>query len=176
MFFPIAIQMIAIAILKVAAVIVLLYLGYSLVLSNTPFGDKEAFESPAPAHLPPTLPVEVLEPPRTIQPSGPSAPSQAAPLDSVRVTMSPQATDPYAEHNEGANAPENMRYPERMFRPAPANDAVDMIVDSGIGGMAQQQTANANQTFAPDFAQNGGEFMGSVFANDMDIPTNYSDF
>ena len=168
--------MIAIAILKVAAVIILLYLGYRLILNNTPFGDKEAFESPAPAYLPPTLPVEVLEPPRTIQSSGPSAPSQAAPLDSARIVMSPQATDPYAEPNEGANAPENMRYPERMFRPAPANDAVDMIVDSGIGGMAQQQTANANETFAPDFAQNGGQFMGSVFANDMDIPTNYSDF
>jgi hypothetical protein len=181
MFFPPRSQMIAIAILKVTAVIVLLYLGYSLILSNTPFGDKEAFESPAlgvpaPAYLPPTLPVEVVEPERTIQPSGPSAPSQAAPLDRARIVLSPQATDPYAEHNEGANAPENLRYPERMFRPAPANDAVDMIVDSGIGGMAQQQTANANETFAPDFAQNGGNFMGGVFANDMDIPTNYSDF
>ncbi len=168
--------MIALTVLKFIAVIVLLYLGYRLILNATPFGDKEGFESPAPAMLPPTLPVEVMAPPRTIQPSGPSAPSQAAPLDTARVITAPQATDPYAEPNEGANAPEQLRYPERMFRPAPANDAVDMIVDSGIGGMAQQQTANANQTFAPDFAQNGGQFMGEVFANDMDIPTNYSDF
>jgi hypothetical protein len=166
---------IGIAILKVAAVIVLLYLGYNLLLKSTPFG-SESFESPASAYLPPTLPVEVVAPERVIQSAGPSAPSQAAPLDSARIVMSPQATDPYAEPNEGANAPENMRYPERMFRPAPANDAVDMITDSGIGGMAQQQTANANETFAPDFAQNGGSFMGEVFANDLDTPSNYSDF
>jgi len=161
---------------KFIIVIVILFAGYQLVLKHTPFGSKEHFEVPAMANVPPTLPAEAVEGPRTIQPSGPSAPSQAAPLDSVRLVAPPAATDPYAEPNEDANAPEKLRHPERMFRPAPAMDAVDMINDSGIGGVAQQATSNAMQTFAPDFAQNGGSFMGSVFANDTDVPTNFSDF
>lgn len=163
--------------IKFIIVIVILFAGYQLILKHTPFGDsKENFESPAPAMVPPTLPALAVAGPRTIQPGGPSTPTQAAPLDTVRVVAQPSATDPYAEPNEDANAPEKLRHPERMFRPAPDMDAVDMIRDSGIGGVAQQATANAIQTFAPDFAQNGGSFMGGVFANDTDIPTNFSDF
>jgi hypothetical protein len=165
------------AIIKFIIVILILFAGYQLILKYSPFGNsKENFETPAPAMVPPTLPAQAVAGPRTIQPGGPSTPTQAAPLDSVRIVAPPAATDPYAEPNEDANAPEKLRYPERMFRPAPEMDAVDMIRDSGIGGMAQQATANASQTFAPDFAQNGGEFMGSVFANDTDVPTNFSDF
>lgn len=165
------------SVIKFIIVLVILFAGYQLILKHTPFGNsKENFETPAPAMVPPTLPTAALAPPRTIQPGGPSTPTQAAPLDRVRIVAPPAATDPYAEPNEDANAPEKLRYPERMFRPAPEMDAVDMIRDSGVGGMAQQATANASQTFAPDFAQNGGEFMGSVFANDTDVPTNFSDF
>jgi len=32
------------------------------------------------------------------------------------------------------------------------------------------------QVFAPEFAQNGGEFMSGIFANDSDVPTSFSDF
>jgi hypothetical protein len=169
--------MIVAGLLKFIVVLAILYLGYQLILKHMPFGSgKETFESPALALLPPNLPTEVYAGPREIVASGPSPPSQSAPEGEVMVMPPTQALDPYAESQEGANAPERLRNPERMFRPAPNNDAVNAIEDSGIGGMAQQATSNSMQTFAPDFAQNGGSFMGGVFANDTDIPTNFSDF
>jgi hypothetical protein len=169
--------MIVAGILKFVVVLAILYLGYQLVLKHMPFGSgKETFESPALALLPPNLPTETYAGPREIVGGGPSTPSQAAPENEVVVMPPERALDPYAETHEGANAPEKLRNPERMFRPAPPNDAVANIEDSGIGGMAQQATSNSMQTFAPDFAQNGGSFMGGVFANDTDIPTNFSDF
>lgn len=166
--------MIVAGILKFIVVLAILYLGYQLVLKHV--GGKETFESPAPALLPPNLPTETYAGPREIVGGGPSTPAQAAPEGEMVVMPPTQALDPYAESQEGANAPERLRNPERMFRPAPTNDAVSSIEDSGIGGMAQQATSNSMQTFAPEFAQNGGSFMGGVFANDTDIPTNFSDF
>jgi hypothetical protein len=172
--------MIGETIVKVIIVLVILYLGYQLILRYTPFGDKadEAYDNytPADAYVPENIPSLAVEGERTIVPGGPSAPSQAAPLDSALVVPPPAAVDPYAEPNEGANAPEHLRHPERMFRPAPAMEN-NMIQDAGIGAMASHVTSDAAQTFAPEFAQNGGEFMmGGVFANDVDVPTNYSAF
>ncbi len=177
-------------VLKFIVVVLILYLGYQLILKHTPLqkllGINDTFVNyvpatapkyePAPAFVPENLPMPDVEAPRTIMPGGPSAPSQAPPLDSHRRAPSTEATDPYAEQNEDANAPERLRHPERMFRPAPQMDAIDAIQDSGIGGMAQQTTNNAMQVFAPEFAQNGGEFMSGIFANDNDVPTAFSDF
>jgi len=50
------------------------------------------------------------------------------------------------------------------------------MTESGIGAAASQATANSMQTFAPEFAQNGGEFMNGIFANDTTEPTNFSAF
>jgi hypothetical protein len=177
-------------VLKFIVVVLILYLGYQLVLKHTPLskllGDNDTFVNyvpasapkyePAPAFVEPNLPMPEVEGPREIIGGGPSTPSQAAPLDSHRRAEPTEATDPYAEQNEDANAPERLRHPERMFRPAPQMDAIDAIQDSGIGGMAQQTTNNAMQVFAPEFAQNGGEFMSGIFANDHDVPTSFSDF
>ena len=177
-------------VLKFIVVVLILYLGYQLVLKHTPLrqllGNNDTFINyapatapkyePAAAFVPPTVPMPEVEGPRTIVSGGSSTPSQAAPLDSYRRAPVTEATDPYAEQNEDANAPERLRHPERMFRPAPQMDAIDAIEDSGIGGMAQQTTNNAMQVFAPEFAQNGGEFMNGIFANDSDVPTSFSDF
>lgn len=174
--------MLAESVLKVVIVLVILFLGYQLILKYTVADNDNyvnytlASGSPAPAGVPPTLPPVAMEGPRTIVPSGPSAPSQAAPLDTVRVTAATGAMDPYAEPNEDANAPEKLRHPERMFRPAPNMDEVNMVAESGIGGRATQVAADAAEIFAPEFAQNGGAFMGGVYANDTDLPSNFSDF
>ncbi len=184
-------------ILKFLVVIFILYLGYQLVLKHTPFGKTmdnnniktqiDAYSNytpantigaaPAMANIPNNVPMPILEGPRDVLGGGPSAPSQAAPLKTVRVTQAqPDAQDPYAEGNEDANARENLRHPERMFRPAPPMDVVDTITDSGLGGAANQATANAMQTFMPEFAQNNGQFMDGIFANDTSEPTNFSMF
>ncbi len=180
------------AFLKFLVVVLILYLGYQLILKHTPLGKDDtvtmsssdsfanyqvpAAASPAMAHVPDNVPMPIVEGPRTVLGSGPSAPSQAAPLNTAREVGPPGAKDPYDEPNEGANAPEKLRHPERMFRPAPQMDAVDAIEDSGIGGPANMATANAMQTFAPEFAQNGGVFMDGIAANDTSIPTNFSTF
>ncbi len=183
MFFRPGIQMSVEGILKFIVVVLILYIGYQLILKHTPLGaDNEAKDdsfmnyTPAPALLRDNVPMPILEGPRTVMGSGPSAPSQAAPHNTIRITADPEATDGYAEMNEGANAPERLRHPERMFRPAPSMDVVDAMTDSGIGAAASEATANSLQTFAPEFAQNGGEFMNGIFANDTTEPTNFSAF
>jgi hypothetical protein len=166
------------ALLKFLVVVLILYVGYQLILKHTTFGKDTYvdYSAPAAALVPDNVPMPVVEGPRVIVSGGPSTPSQAAPLDEEYKQPPPMAKDPYDESNEGANAPERLRHPERMFRPAPAMDAVDAIEDAGIGGPANQATANAMEVFAPEFAQNGGQFMDGIFANDTSEPTNFSMF
>jgi hypothetical protein len=63
-----------------------------------------------------------------------------------------------------------------MFNPAPSNDTVDIAPASGIASASANQAANALQAFTPEFAQNGGEFMQGIFANDSSEPGAYSAF
>ncbi len=165
--------------LKFLVVVLILYVGYQLILKHTSFGKDTYVDyalAPAAAFVPDNVPMPAVEGPRVIVSGGPSTPSQAAPLKEEYKQPPPVAKDPYDETNEGANAPERLRHPERMFRPAPAMDAVDAITDAGIGGPANQATANAMEVFAPEFAQNGGQFMDGIFANDTSEPTNFSMF
>ncbi len=184
MFFRPGFQMSVEVILKFIVVVLILYIGYQLILKHTPLGsgdsgsDKDQFANytPAYADVPDNVPMPILEGPRTVMGSGPSPPSQAAPHNTIRIASEPEATDGYAEMNEGADAPERLRHPERMFRPAPPMDVVDAMTESGIGAAASQATANSMETFAPEFAQNGGEFMNGIFANDTSEPSNFSAF
>jgi hypothetical protein len=63
-----------------------------------------------------------------------------------------------------------------MFNPAPHNDNVDVAPASGIASASANQAAHALQAFTPEFAQNGGEFMQGIFANDSSEPGAYSAF
>ena len=55
-------------------------------------------------------------------PSGPNPPSQEAPKGEMIVYGEPSASDPYYESQESSDIPENLRYPERSFRPPPLNN------------------------------------------------------
>jgi hypothetical protein len=79
--------------------------------------------------------------------------------------------DPQEQNHESASIPENIRYPERMYGPGLNNDETRTAVTAGI---ASEVTQQSNQIFGPEFAQNGGNFMGEVFANDTSVETNYS--
>jgi hypothetical protein len=107
-----------------------------------------------------------LYPARTVAPSGPMSPNQMAEPDEVRVMPREVASDPYATNEESASIPERLRNPERMFQPAPSNTTVDIAEASGVASASANQAANAMQAFAPEMAQNGGEFMNGIFAND----------
>jgi hypothetical protein len=184
--------------LKLFAIIVLLYFGYQLVLKHTGFLETserstpiykapnllaENFEQPPmPAPVVPQLEVdtgaESVQPiptEKVIAPAGPNAPAQKAP-DGVRHVMAQEEpTDPYAEMQEDAYAPEKLRNPERMFRPAPENTNTSIAVQSGIASTANAVPQNVG-AFAPEMAQNGGFFMDGVAANDLDMHVNFSEY
>lgn len=125
----------------------------------------ETFEIPAPAS------VEIRQAPlyseRKIQ-SGPTPPSQEA-RDEIVVYGEPNAKDPYYEPQESSDIPENLRHPERSFRPPPVNNNTNIAVEAGIAG-------NSNSVVTPEFIQGGGEFMPGIFANDTLSDKSYSDF
>jgi len=135
----------------------------------------ELFESiPAPTSI--EIRQAPIYPPRVVAPSGPSAPSQEAPLDKVIVHHEPRATDPYQEHQESSDIPENLRHPERSFRAPPINDNTSIAVQSGVASDRVQVSSDNSQTFQHEIIQGGGEFMPGIFANDTYTDTSFSAF
>ena len=164
---------------SIISIIGILLLGFILytVVRDKLFG-TEGFEmnnQPGQAALEiRQLPVA---PPRTITPSGPSAPAQAPPDDEEVIYGEPHAVDPYADHNEASDAPENMRYPERSYRPAPDNNnQINIASQAGIAGNPGQTSPQSYQSFSTEPIQNSGEFMHGVYANDTTSPPNFSAF
>ncbi len=169
----------------------LLLVGFAIywLLKDNIFGDNnmsqkiqqtqklqqtEGFEHPAKA------PIEIRQAPiypeRTVAPSGPNPPNQSAPHNEIIIHNEPVAKDPYYESQESSAIPENLRYPERSFRPTVANNQTQLAVEAGIASNNMQVSADNSQTFSTDFIQNGGEFMSGVFANDTYNDTNFSAF
>jgi hypothetical protein len=134
----------------------------------------ESFEVPAPASI--EIRKAPIYPERVIMSSGPNAPSQEAPQGEMVVYGEPAAKDPYYEAQESSDIPENLRYPERSFRPPPLNNNTSIAVEAGIASNNIQETADNSQKFRPDFVEGGGEFMPGIFANDTYSDTNYSSF
>ena len=135
---------------------------------------KEAFEVPAPASI--EIRKAPIYPERVIMPSGPNPPSQEAPNNEIVVYGEPGASDPYYESQESSDIPENLRYPERSFRPPPLNNNTSIAVEAGIASNNIQVTSDNSQKFQPDFIQGGGEFMPGIFANDTYSDKSYSAF
>ncbi len=180
--------------LKLFAVIVLLYFAYQLILKHTGFLEKaekttpiykapdllaENFQTlPTPPEIPMTIVTESVQPipvEKVVAPAGPNPPAQQAP-DGVRHVMAQEGpTDPYAEMQEDAYAPEKLRNPERMFRPAPENNNTTIAAQSGIASTMNAVPQNVG-VFAPETAQNGGFFMDGVAANDLEMHVNFSEY
>ena len=116
-----------------------------------------------------------LYPERTVAPSGPNSPNQA-PQEEIVHYAPPQATDPYSHPQESSDHPENLRHPERSFRPPPLNDNTSIAESSGIASTTQQVTASGAQGFSTEIIQGGGEFMPGVFANDTFDDRSFSSF
>lgn len=89
----------------------------------------------------------------------------------------PVDKDPYDETYGSSAMKENLRHPERFFSQAPTPDATSLATESGVAGMPGLTTPQAIQTFSPEYAQNGGEFVdGGIFANDTADSPNFSAF
>jgi hypothetical protein len=154
----------------------ILLLGFVIywVLRDRLFPADEGFEHPAYAGL--EVRQAPIYPPRTVTPSGPNPPNQAAPEDEVVIHGEPSPKDPYHESQESSAIPENLRHPERSFRPPPMNDNVNIASEAGIASQELQIVPQNIQKYSTEFTQGGGEFMEGVFANDTYSDTNYSAF
>lgn len=118
----------------------------------------------------------IVYPARNIAAASPSSPNQMASPDEIHVASPEVAHDPYSQNEESAAIPERLRHPERMFQPGPDNTTRGIAEASGIASESASQAGNALQTFTPEFAQNGGEFMQGIMANDTSEPGGYSAF
>ena len=126
---------------------------------------------PTPAVAPPVQ----QEPPqeeRVVSPGGPGAPNMQAPIGTPG-TISPEAkpVDPYEDRNMEAPIHDSMRHPELSFGPGVKNTGVGNIASSGVG---DPKSVLSESQFSPEFAQNGGIFMGTVTANDLSKGDTYA--
>ena len=173
---------------------VLLFVGYLLLKSYYPslFAKKrDAFmvrapasgppvatvintpPTPAPAPAPPVK-VDAPEEERTVSPGGANPPNARAPEETAP-SISPEAKpiDPYDNTNMEAPIQDSMRQPELSFGPGVDNSGMNKLATSGVGSA---RVASSESPFSPDFAQNGGSFMGSVFANDLTKDEKFASF
>jgi hypothetical protein len=128
--------------------------------------NSQSYEAAQPDSPPPLIPE------RTMAAAGPGAPAQIS-AKPPTVANEERPYDPQDKGYESAELPERLRHPERMFGPGIDNQQTSEPIE-GVASYASQVTDYAHQTFGPEFAQNGGNFMGSVVANDTSLKTNYS--
>ncbi len=154
----------------------ILFLAYQLYLNlKAPkYVIEETFIAPAPVVTQP-----IPEPERVVASGGPNSPNQMPPPthDTNERLPGPEDSDPLEDSYGSSNMKDNMRYPERLFGPAPKPRGTSIAVGSGVASNLNSGVNVALQTFSPDFAQNGTEFIpGGIFANDTLDNPNYSAF
>ena len=162
----------------VAAILLagVLFLAYQVYLNLTheKLLIEETFIAPAPLVTQP-----IPEPTRVIAPGGPNSPNQMPPPthDTTERLPGPVDSDPLDSDYGSSDVKDNLRYPERLFGPAPKPQVTSVAVNAGTASNLNSGVNAALQTFNPEFAQNGGEFIpGGIFANDTLDDSNYSAF
>ena len=146
----------------------------SLSGSVEPFVQKVPLNMPAqpiPSPAPPMKQVPAVEDEQTVAPGGPGAPN--AIMNQVESTISPEAAplDPYEDMNMEAPIRDSMRHPELSFGPGIDNKGVKKGPASGV---MHTRALSSESPFSPEFAQNGGQFMGEVTANDLSHDDTYA--
>ena len=167
--------------------VVLLYVLYKLLpLINKKYNLKlpfldgfqansfQARPSPAPAAV--TEHVPTPPPQMIVSPAGPNPPNVTTPASQVSRQMLPEErpNDEMAPMNSEVPIKDNLRHPERMFNAGPEHTGTKQAVESGIAGDTKGAPSPSGK-FSPDFAQNGGEFMTGIFANDMTVGDSYAE-
>jgi len=102
--------------------------------------------------------------------------SLAGPPPTNSVIIPPEEPyDPQDQLNESSDHPERLRHPERLYSPGLEQTDTTTAVESGIASNSHMATMSAYQSFGPEFAQNGGQFMeNGVIANDTSVKLEYS--
>ena len=136
--------------------------------------ESEGFQQQQGASMPaaaPEIQQDVSdEAPRVVSPGGPGAPNAEAPRQGRVRSPEAAARDPYDNTNTEVPISDTMRHPELSFGPGVDNTATTMNAASGVSS----QKGGSN--FSPEFAQNGGSFMGSVLANDLSQGSEFATF
>ena len=162
-----------ISVLAVGFTVYLMIRDKVFTIDDSP-APMESFEVPAPASI--EVRQAPVYAPRVVASSGPNTPNTSAPSNEAVVYGEPQATDPYHEQQESSDIPENLRHPERSFRPPPTNDMTSLAVQSGVASHNTQVSNDNSQGFQTEIIQGGGEFMPGIFANDTYNDTSFSSF
>uniref|UniRef100_A0A6C0JYE8 Uncharacterized protein n=1 Tax=viral metagenome TaxID=1070528 RepID=A0A6C0JYE8_9ZZZZ len=168
---------------KALLVIGLILIGYVLyplitALLNKYYYKVDSFQSSPPTvnvNTPGVAPISMQppsEPPRVVSQSGPAPPNKGSSPDE-RAALSPEETprDPYDEVNSELPLNDNMRKPERSFGPGVNNTGTKRSVSAGTAAEAVNSSLDS---FSPEFAQNGGNFMEGISANDMGAGSEYA--
>lgn len=166
------------------AIVAILVIGFAIYfvfrdqLFDLPDSTQDSFlHSSIPAQAGIEIRQAPIYPPRQIVSSGPHSPQQASNQDdTVDVYAPPGPKDPYAEGQESSDIPENLRHPERSFRPPPTNDQRQVAVQAGIASPIHQVSSDQAQMYTQEMIQNGGELMPGIFANDTFNDSAYSAF
>lgn len=138
-------------VLVLVAILFIGYLGF--------FRKSEQFliETPHPAPILEQQPSPLPPPPRPI-----SVPP-------------PRDRDTMAQTQQSSDFRDEERKPENLFHPAPLPNNVEMAEESGVAS-SQVVSQPTIDSFGPESAQNGGEFMGGISAFDKDDVVPYSAF
>ena len=111
----------------------------------------------------------------TVSSSGSSPPNASPPVNMPPdISPQPEASDPYYKEAEDADAPEQLRFPERSFSPGIIPKETDNNLNAGLAGPVANTPQSVHQ-FSPEFIGNGGNFFGEVSAMEDENP-NYSSF
>ena len=155
-----------------------LLLGVLVILSIVLwFMPRDGFQNLNTSAAAPVMEREpTIYPARRVVSGGPGTPNQLPPEHEVRMSSPEVAMDPYMTNEESASHPERLRHPERMYQPAPTNTTHAIADASGVANASAARASDALGSFTPEFAQNGGEFMQGIFANDSADPGMYSSF
>lgn len=124
---------------------------------------------PIPAAAPPIRQEEPQEP-RVVASAGPNSPNAAAP-PTAKISPDVAPIDPYDDKNMEAPIHDSMRHPELSFGPGVDNNKLTRDTSAGV---ASDRGLTAESPFSPEFAQNGGIFMGAVTANDLTKDDRYA--
>jgi hypothetical protein len=177
------------------AIVLLLYVAYCWYMYDPAFKFRTFTATSVETFQPvPTQPVPLMEmtaptahvptpPTHHVSHTAPTGPT-TTPVDRVpSVGMPPTRSreekpfDAQEDTYESAQIPQRLRYPERSFSPGYVNDETGTAVASGVASYSAGVTKKAEQTFGPEFVQNGGQFMeGGITANDDSAAVSYSGF
>lgn len=154
------------------------WFGYDSFVPSARYPAVKMEEVPAPA--PPVEQQPRVEPPLRTTPSGPNppnaVPNPTADYQPPEVPPEVEAHDPYDSPNSSSNLKDTLRKPERLFSPGVIPTDNRLVMDSGVASPFTQVTAQSLQTFTPELAMNGGEFMRGIAANDATQDMNFAAF